>query len=145
MISSACEQAQPARDLKPRSAQWIPPSLDTASGLIGAQYVGDLWEPPTSESRDVRPDEQLRMGAPTRICRWKSIYRNAVGGWSPRRTTVRNYGTSKDRQQSACRWSAEVRHPPDVSGEMDEDSIIPFHPVSASALALALLTTASWY
>jgi HK97 family phage major capsid protein len=121
-------------------------AMDTAesgygSQLIGAQYVGDLWEAARGESRIANLIGSFEMQAPTAYLPVEVDFPalSFVGeNTSADATYATPYATVKTSSQNVTVSAKKFVIRQAWSGEMEEDSIIPFIPFLRRQSALSL-------
>lgn len=118
-------------------------AMDTAesgygSQLIGAQYVGDLWDAARAESRVFGLIDQFEMSAPVAYLPVEadlpalSLVGESVAN------NASNYGTTKTGSNRVQVDAKKFLIQQMYSGEMEEDSIIPFIPFLRRQAAISL-------
>lgn len=118
-------------------------AMDTAESgygqqLIGAQYVGDLWEAARPESRVFGLMNSFEMTAPTSYLPVEVDIPEMLLVAESVANNSSNYGTSKTGSNRVSVSAKKFVIHQMWSGEMEEDSIIPFIPYLRRQLALAL-------
>ncbi len=118
-------------------------AMDTAESgfgqqLIGAQYVGDLWEAARAESRIFAQINTFEMNAPLAYLPVEVDIPEML--LFPESTTydAANFATSKTGSNRVAVTAKKFGVHQMWSGEMDEDSIIPFVPFLRRQLAISL-------
>lgn len=118
-------------------------AMDTAESgygqqLIGAQYVGDLWEAARPDSRVFGLINTFEMTAPTAYLPVEAdIPELLLVGESVANNSA-NYGTTKTGSNRVAVAAKKFVLHQMWSGEMEEDSIIPFIPFLRRQAAIAL-------
>lgn len=118
-------------------------AMDTAesgygSQLIGAQYVGDLWEAARPESRIFGLINTFEMTAPTAYLPVEVDFPEMLLVSESTENNSSNYATVKTGSNRVSATAKKFVIHQMWSGEMDEDSIIPFVPFLRRQLALSL-------
>ena len=118
-------------------------AMDTAesgygSQLIGAQYVGDLWEAARPESRIFGLINTFEMTAPTAYLPVEVDFPEMLLVSESTENNSANYATVKTGSNRVSATAKKFVIHQMWSGEMDEDSIIPFVPFLRRQLALSL-------
>lgn len=108
-------------------------AMDTAesgygSQLIGAQYVGDLWEAAMRESTVFGLLDTFEMTAPTAYLPVEVDFPELLYVSESTANNSSNYSTSKTGSQRVQVDAKKFIIHQMFSGEMDEDSILPFVP-----------------
>lgn len=98
------------------------------SQLVGAQYVGDLWEAARTESRVFALLDTFEMTAPTAYLPVESDIPEMIYVAENTANNSSNYGTSKTGSNRVQVDAKKFIMHQMWSGEMEEDSIIPFIP-----------------
>lgn len=118
-------------------------AMDTAETgfglqLIGAQYVGDLWEAARAESRVFNLLDTFEMTAPTAYLPVEVDIPELLFVAESVANNSTNYATVKTGSNRVQVDAKKFVVHEMWSGEMDEDSIIPFIPFVRRQLALSL-------
>lgn len=108
-------------------------AMDTAesgygSQLVGAQYVGDLWEAARRDSIIFSLLDTFEMTAPTAFLPVEVDFPEMLFVSESVANNSANYGTSKTGSQRVQVDAKKFLIHQMWSGEMDEDSILPFIP-----------------
>ena len=118
-------------------------AMDTAesgygSQLIGAQYVGDLWEAARPESRVFGLIDSFEMTAPTAYLPVEVDFPEMLLVSESTANNSSNYSTVKTGSNRVSVTASKFVIHQMWSGEMEEDSIIAFVPFIRRQLALSL-------
>lgn len=118
-------------------------AMDTAesgygSQLIGAQYVGDLWEAARAETRVFGLLDSFEMTAPTTYIPVEVDFPELLLVSESTASNSNNYTTVKTGSNRVSLTASKFVIHQMWSGEMEEDSIIPFVPFLRRQLALSL-------
>ena len=118
-------------------------AMDTAETgfglqLIGAQYVGELWEAARTESRIFSLLDSFEMTAPTAYLPVEVDIPEMLFVSESTASDSSNYGTSKTGSQRVQVDAKKFVIHQMWSGEMEEDSILPFVPFLRRQAALAI-------
>jgi HK97 family phage major capsid protein len=118
-------------------------AMDTAesgygSQLIGAQYVGDMWEAARRESRVMSLIDSFEMTAPTTYLPVEVDFPEMFYVSESTANNSSNYSTSKTGSNRVSVAAKKFVIHQMWSGEMEEDSIIPFIPFLRRQAELAL-------
>lgn len=118
-------------------------AMDTAesgygSQLIGAQYVGDLWDAARPESRIFGLIDQFEMSAPTAYLPVEADIPELYFVGESTANNSSNYDTVKTGSNRVTVTAKKFIIQQMYSGEMEEDSIIPFIPFLRRQAAFAL-------
>lgn len=118
-------------------------AMDTAesgygSQLVGAQYVGDLWEAARADSRVFSLINTFEMTAPTAYLPVEVDFPELLLVSESTDNNSSNYSTVKTGSQRVTATAKKFVIHQMWSGEMEEDSIIPFVPFLRRQLALSL-------
>lgn len=118
-------------------------AMDTAesgygSQLIGAQYVGDLWEAARAETRVFGLIDSFEMTAPTTYIPVEVDFPELLLVSESTANNSSNYTTVKTGSQRVSLTASKFVIHQMWSGEMEEDAIIPFVPFLRRQLALSL-------
>ncbi len=118
-------------------------AMDTAesgygSQLVGAQYVGDLWEAARPESRVFNLINTFEMTAPTAYLPVEVDFPEMLLVSESTANNSSNYTTVKTGSNRVSVTASKFVIHQMWSGEMEEDSIIPFVPFLRRQLALSL-------
>lgn len=118
-------------------------AMDTAESgygqqLIGAQYVGDLWEAARPESRVFGLINSFEMTAPTAYLPVEVDFPELLLVSESTENNSSNYATVKTGSNRVSATAKKFVIHQMWSGEMEEDSIIPFVPFLRRQLALSL-------
>jgi hypothetical protein len=108
-------------------------AMDTAesgygSQLIGAQYVAELWEAARKESRIFALLDSFEMGAPTAYIPVEADIPEMLYVSESTSASASDYTTSKTGSNRATVTAKKMIIHQMWSGEMEEDSILPFIP-----------------
>jgi HK97 family phage major capsid protein len=118
-------------------------AMDTAesgygSQLIGAQYVGELWEAARRESKIFSLINSFEMTAPTTYLPVEVDFPEMLYVSENTANNSSEYTTVKTGSQRVTVNAAKLLFHQMWSGEMEEDSIIPFIPFLRRQLGLAV-------
>jgi HK97 family phage major capsid protein len=118
-------------------------AMDTAesgygSQLVGAQYVGDLWEAARAETRVFGLIDTFEMTAPTAYIPVEVDFPELLLVTESTANNSSNYSTVKTGSNRVSLTASKFVIHQMWSGEMEEDSIIPFVPFLRRQLALSL-------
>lgn len=118
-------------------------AMDTAesgygSQLVGAQYVGDLWEAARAETRVFGLIDTFEMTAPTAYIPVEVDFPELLLVSESTANNSSNYSTVKTGSNRVSLTASKFVIHQMWSGEMEEDSIIPFVPFLRRQLALTL-------
>lgn len=118
-------------------------AMDTAesgygSSLIGAQYVGDLWDAARAESRVFNLIDTFEMTAPTVYMPVEVDFPELLYVSESTASNSSNYTTSKTGSNRVSVSAKKFVLHQMWSGEMEEDSIIPFVPFLRRQAQLSL-------
>jgi hypothetical protein len=118
-------------------------AMDTAesgygSQLIGAQYVGELWAAARSESRVFALIDSFEMSAPTAYLPVEADLPEMLYVSENTSATASDYATTKTGSNRVTVTAAKFIIHQMWSGEMEEDSIIPFIPYLRRQTVLSL-------
>lgn len=118
-------------------------AMDTAesgygSQLVGAQYVGDLWEAARPESRVFGLIDSFEMTAPTAYLPVEVDFPELLLVSESTANNSSNYSTVKTGSNRVSVTASKFVIHQMWSGEMEEDSIIAFVPFIRRQLALSL-------
>lgn len=118
-------------------------AMDTAesgygSQLVGAQYVGDLWEAARAETRVFGLIDTFEMTAPTAYIPVEVDFPELLLVSESTANNSSNYSTVKTGSNRVSLTASKFVIHQMWSGEMEEDSIIPFVPFLRRQLALSL-------
>lgn len=118
-------------------------AMDTAESgygnqLIGAQYVGDLWEAARAETRVFGLLDSFEMTAPTTYIPVEVDFPEMLLVSESTQNNSSNYSTVKTGSNRVSLTASKFVIHQMWSGEMEEDSIIPFVPFLRRQLALSL-------
>jgi hypothetical protein len=118
-------------------------AMDTAesgygSQLVGAQYVGELWDAARRESRIFGLLNTFEMMDPTAYLPVEVDFPEMLFVGESTASNSSNYTTSKTGSQRVAVTAKKFVIHQMWSGEMEEDSIIPFVPFLRRQVALAL-------
>lgn len=108
------------------------------SQLIGAQYVADLWEAARSESRVFNLLDTFEMTAPTAYLPVEVDIPELLFVRESTTYNAINYTSVKTGSNRVSCWASKFVIHQMWSGELEEDSIIPFVPFLRRQAALAL-------
>lgn len=108
-------------------------AMDTAESgygaqLVGAQYVGSLWEAAHAESRVARLIGSFEMTAPTAFVPVEADFPEMLYVSESPANDSANYATSKTGSQRVAIAAKKFVIHQMWSGELEEDSIVPFVP-----------------
>jgi hypothetical protein len=96
--------------------------------LIGAQYVGELWEGARAESRIFNLLDSFEMTAPTAYAPIEADLPEMLYAAENTSATASDYTTDKSGSRNVTVSAAKFIVHQVWSGELEEDSIIPFIP-----------------
>lgn len=118
-------------------------AMDTAESgygqqLVGAQYVSDLWEAARRESRVFSLIDTFPMAAPTVYMPVEVDFPEMLYVSESTTTSSSNYGTSKTGSNRTAVTAKKFVIHQMWSGEMEEDSIIPYVPFLRRQAQLSL-------
>lgn len=118
-------------------------AMDTAesgygSQLVGAQYVGDLWEAARPDMRVANLIGSFEMQAPTVYMPVEVDFPAMLYVSESTSSTVTDYTTSKTASQRVSVTADKFVIHQMWSGEMEEDSILPFVPFLRAQAAKSL-------
>lgn len=118
-------------------------AMDTAESgyglqLVGAQYVGDLWEAARNESRVFGLINTFEMTAPTAYLPVEVDFPEMLYVSESTANNSSNYTTVKTGSNRVSASAAKFVIHQMWSGEMEEDSIIPFVPFLRRQAGLSL-------
>jgi len=118
-------------------------AMDTAEAgygaqLIGAQYVGDLWTAARQDSRVFNLLDTFEMTAPTAYLPVEVDIPEMLYVSESTSSSASNYTTSKTGSRNASVTAKKFVIHQMWSGEMEEDSIIPFVPFLRRQAQLSL-------
>ena len=118
-------------------------AMDTAesgfgSQLVGAQYVGDLWEAARAETRVFGLLDSFEMTAPTTYIPVEVDFPELLLVSESTANNSANYATVKTGSNRVSLTASKFVIHQMWSGEMEEDSIIPFVPFLRRQLGLSL-------
>lgn len=118
-------------------------AMDTAesgygSQLVGAQYVGDLWEAAREQSRLFALLQTFEMTAPTAYLPVEVGFPEMLYVSESTASDASNYTTSKTSSQRVAVSATKFVIHQLWSGEMEEDSFLPFVPFLRRQLEIAL-------
>lgn len=118
-------------------------AMDTAesgygSQLVGAQYVADLWTAARNQARVFPLIDTLEMTAPTAYYPVEVDFPEMLLVSESTANNASNYGTSKTGSNRVTLTAKKFVIHQMWSGEMEEDSIIPFVPFLRRQLAESL-------
>ena len=118
-------------------------AMDTAESgfgqqLIGAQYVGDLWEAARPASRVFNLIDTFEMSAPTAYLPVEVDIPEVLLVSESTANNASNYTTTKTGSQRVTVSASKFVVHQMWSGELEEDSIIPFVPFLRRQAALAV-------
>jgi hypothetical protein len=108
------------------------------SQLIGAQYVGELWEAARRDSRIFSQLESFEMTDPTAYLPVEVDFPEPIFVAENTANNSSEYGTQKTGSQRVQVDAKKILFHQMWSGEMEEDSIIPFLPFLRRQLGLAV-------
>lgn len=108
-------------------------AMDTAESgfglqLVGAQYVGDLWKGAEAEARVFNLIRSFEMSAPTAYLPVQSTLPTVSLVQESTANNSSNYGTTKTGSNRVEVSAKKLLMHQMWSGEMDEDSLIPYLP-----------------
>ncbi len=118
-------------------------AMDTAesgfgSQLVGAQYVGDLWEAARPDSRVFNLIDTFEMTAPTAYLPVEVDIPEVLLVSENTANNASNYTTTKTGSQRVAVSASKFVIHQMWSGELEEDSIIPFVPFLRAQAAKAI-------
>ncbi|MHC5035582.1 MAG: phage major capsid protein, partial [Planctomycetota bacterium] len=148
-VTAAAARAQDLelinRTFKPGSPDWLQAmrAMDTAesgygSQLVGAQYVGELWAAARNTSRIFPLIETFEMTAPTAYLPVEAAFPEMLYVSESTSSTITNYTTSATGSNRVTVSAVKFVLHQMWSGEMEEDSIIPYIPFLRRQAQLSL-------
>jgi len=146
MLSNALKACSPALYDAPDDSFDGPPharAMDTAesgygSQLIGAQYIGELWDAAKAQSKVAALLPTFEMNAPTAYLPVRGALPEMLLVSESTASNSSNLTTSKTGSNRVSVSAKKLAIHQMWSGEMEEDSIIPFLPFLRSAAADAM-------